>query len=474
MPPENFSFGGGANETVLHPLVLVAMLLAIALILLLPRKYVIVPLLAITFMVPFGQELLISGLHFFVYRIVVLAASLRILFSMLSSPEGAFGGRLDGLDKLFVLWAISRACAAILLFMQLGAVIYQMGFLLDAIGGYFVLRHLIRDDEDIYRTIRVFAALAIVISGCMLYEKLLGVNVFGFLGGIASDPQVRGGSIRAQGPFQHSILAGAFGATLLPLFYLLWKSGESRALAAAGAVASTVMMATTASSTPVLAYASGLAAILCWPLRKQMRLIRWGIVAMLISLHLVMKAPVWFLIQRIDIIGGSSGSHRAELVNDFITHFRDWWLLGTKENSSWGYHMWDLANQFVFEGQTGGLMAFACFIAIICVCFSRIGKARRNLEGDRGREWYFWLLGSALFSHVVAFFGISYFDQTRAAWFALLAIVSAATAPYLAAKQVPEQAARSRYLPLKPAYSTPFPSRTKPIFSLKQQAQVKS
>jgi hypothetical protein len=88
MPPENFSFGGGANETVLHPLVLVAMLLAIALILLLPRKYVIVPLLAITFMVPFGQELLISGLHFFVYRIVVLAASLRILFSMLSCPVG--------------------------------------------------------------------------------------------------------------------------------------------------------------------------------------------------------------------------------------------------------------------------------------------------------------------------------------------------------------------------------------------------
>jgi hypothetical protein len=474
MPPENFSFGGGANQTILHPLVLVGMLIAIVLIIVLPRKYVIVPLLAITFLVPFGQELLIGGLHFFVYRIVVLATSLRILFSMFSAPEGAFGGRLDGLDKLFVLWAVSRACAAVLLFMQQGAVIYQMGFLLDAIGGYFILRFLIREDEDIYRTIRVFAALAVVISGCMLYEKLFGVNVFGFLGGIPSDPQVRGGSIRAQGPFQHSILAGAFGATLLPLFYLLWKTGESRVLAVAGAAGSTIMMATTASSTPVLAYASGLAAILCWPLRHHMRVIRWGIVTMLVALHLVMKAPVWFLIQRIDIIGGSSGSHRAELVNYFIIHFRDWWLLGTKENSSWGYHMWDLANQFVFEGQTGGLVAFACFIAVICVCFSRIGRARKDQEGDRFREWYFWLLGCALFSHLVAFFGISYFDQTRVSWFAVLAIISAATAPYLAVKKVSEHAPRSRYLPLKPAYSAPFPPRTKPIFALKQQSQFKS
>jgi len=38
MPPDNLRFGGGASETVLHPIVLVAMLIAIALIFLLPRK----------------------------------------------------------------------------------------------------------------------------------------------------------------------------------------------------------------------------------------------------------------------------------------------------------------------------------------------------------------------------------------------------------------------------------------------------
>ena len=46
-------------------------------------------------------------------------------------------------------------------------------------------------------------------------------------------------------------------------------------------------------------------------------------------------------------------------------------------------------------------------------------------------EWLLWLIGVALFSHCVGFFGISYFDQTRFAWYALLAIISAATAPRL-------------------------------------------
>ena len=71
-------------------------------------------------------------------------------------------------------------------------------------------------------------------------------------------------------------------------------------------------------------------------------------------------------------------------------------------------------------------------MALICIAFSKIGAARKAVEGDRDKEGYFWLLfGSALFSHIVAFFGISYFDQTRISWFALLAIIVTATAPYL-------------------------------------------
>ena len=454
MPPEHlFRFGEGAGETLLHPIVLVAMLIAVALTLLLPRKYVAVPLLAITFLVPIGQQLLIGGLHFFVYRIILLVGSLRILYTLFSSPGSAFGRPLDMLDKVFVLWAILRAAAVILLFSQAGAVINQMGFLLDAFGGYFMLRYSIQDDEDFHRAIRTFAVIVFIIGGCMLFEKFSMVNVFGLLGGVHSEPDVRLGSVRAQGPFQHSVLAGTFAATLIPLFYLLWKSGKSRALAVIGAVGATAMTVTAASSTPLLAYAGAVLAICCWPLRRVMRPVRWGFVAALVGLHLVMKAPVWFLIQRVDIVGGSSGYHRARLVNDFIMHFRDWWLLGTTDNPKWGFTMWDLANQYVLEGETGGLAAFICFIAIICICFSRIGRARQAVDGDRDKEWYFWLLGCALFSHLVAYFGISYFDQTRFAWFALLTLISAATAPFLMKVPAPSPVRGSTLRSPSPAYA---------------------
>jgi hypothetical protein len=52
-----------------------------------------------------------------------------------------------------------------------------------------------------------------------------------------------------------------------------------------------------------------------------------------------MKAPVWFLIARIDLAGGSSGYHRAMLIDTFLRHFGDWWLLGTKDAFSWGWDM---------------------------------------------------------------------------------------------------------------------------------------
>jgi hypothetical protein len=470
MQPENFRFGGGASETVLHPIVLVAMLMAIALIFLLPRKYVIWPVMCLAFLVPLGQEILIGGLHFFVFRIIILTVALRMLPAMFSSPQGIFGDRLGTLDVVFLFWAFFRALAGALVFsFNSGALVNQAGFLLDAIGGYFVLRYLIQDNDDIYRAIRAFAVVSCVIAACMIFEKVHQVNVFGLLGGVRAVPDSRGGAIRAEGPFQHELLAGTFGATLLPLFFLLWKNGKSYVLAAIGAISATIMVFASHSSTPLLAYGGGILAICAWPIRKHTRAVRWGIVAALVGLNMVMKAPVWFIIQHIDVVGGSSGYHRAMLVNDFIVHFRDWWLMGTTENAHWGFNMWDMCNQFVAEGQVGGLATFLCFLALICISFSRIGIARKAVEGDRDKEWYFWFFGAALFSHVVGFFGISYFDQTRFSWFALLVMIVTATAAYLPEKVRSRGAVRLPAARPTPSYArfpasgrAPFPVLRRP------------
>jgi hypothetical protein len=51
------------------------------------------------------------------------------------------------------------------------------------------------------------------------------------------------------------------------------------------------------------------------------------------------------------------------------------------------------------------------------------------VQGDRKREWFFWLLGVTLFAHVVAFFGIDYYDQMKFVWYVLLAMIVATAAP---------------------------------------------
>jgi len=139
-----------------------------------------------------------------------------------------------------------------------------------------------------------------------------------------------------------------------------------------------------------------------------MRLLRWALVVALVVLHLVMKAPVWALITHIDLTGSSSSYHRFYLVDNCIRHFSDWWLLGYKDYDRWGYFMFDLCDQFVVQAVNGGLLTLVAYIAIFTRSFGAIGKGRKRVQGDRRHEWYCWCLGSALFSVIVAHFGINY------------------------------------------------------------------
>lgn len=441
MPQQNLMFGGGTTESNMHPVVLAAMILASCLTLLLPRKWAIVPLLFLTFLSPLGQQLYIAGAHVFAVRFVILFGWIRIAWTKVSSPVDLLPGGLNPIDVAFIFEFVFRTVAILADYHEWGAFINQCGGFWDIVGGYFLFRFLIRDEEDIRRVIKIFSLILFILALTMINEKVRGQNLFDLLGGPSGAALSRGGAIRTKGPFEHAILAGTFGATLFPLCFLLWKSEKSRVAGIVGMISATLIMVFSGSSTPLLAYIGGIMAICFWGLRKQMRLFRWGIVVVLIALHLVMKAPVWMLISRIDLIGGSSGWHRAELLDQCIRHFGDWWVIGSKDFGNWGLEMSDVGNTYVAEAESGGLATLISFVAILSICFSRLGTARKSVEGDGRREWYFWLLGAALFTHVMAFFGITYFDQMKFAWVAFLAIISAATAPLLAAKPVPEQQA---------------------------------
>ena len=431
MGPEHLRFGGGSTETLLHPAVLVVMLVVILAMFLLPRKYLVVPFLLCAMLIPAGQGIYFLGLHIFVLRIVLLFAWVRLGYEKFFSRADLISGGMNSIDKVCILWALCHSLAFVFLYREMGAVINQVSFLYDVFAAYFLLRYLIQDEQDIRRVVKVFAAIAVIVAVAMVHEKLSDSNIFGYLGGVPVISGYREGAIRAQGPFAISILAGAFGATLLPLFVWLWKVGKSKLLALAGVVAATAITVTSASSTPLLAYVAGVAAIFLWPVRKWMRPIRWGIVIGLVLLNVVMKAPVWFIINHIDLVAGNSGYHRAMLIDQFVRHFSDWWMFGTASSPTWGEDMWDTANGYVQEGIVGGLFALVFFIAVISRSFATLGKARKAVEDDRQKQWTIWLLGAALFAHVVAYFGISYFDHTQVAWFALLAMISAATFPIL-------------------------------------------
>jgi hypothetical protein len=327
---------------------------------------------------------------------------------------------------MVVLWTVSAMVIASLQWMETQALIHNLGDFLDALGSYLVVRFLIPDGEAIRRTIKVLAAICVIQGACMINEQITHLNVFGFLGGIPLAAMVREGQIRSGGTLG-PIISGILGGTFIPMFLWLWIEGKSRMAACAGLAGATLMVITSHSSTSWMALGGSLLALAFWPLRKRMRLIRGGFALTLVALHLVMKAPVWALIARVDLTGASSGYHRMMLVDNCIRHFTDWWLLGYRYYNDWGWDMWDTCDQFVDVALKGGLVTLVCFVAILSRSFGAIGTARKQVNGDRGREWFLWCLGSALFAIVVASFGMNYVLQVLMFWFPLLTFISVAS-----------------------------------------------
>jgi len=427
MEPTNIRFGGGGATTLLHPLVATWMLIAIVLIFVLPRWKAIAPFLLAFFTIPLGQVLVIGGLHFPALRILILAGLVRRIVSRRKASENKSRMRISAVDQAVVMWTVSALVVVSLQWMELPAFIKFVGDFLDALGGYLVVRFLIPDLEAVRRTIKVFAVICLILGACMVSEHFTRKDVFCYLGGCGIDAEVRNGHVRASGVLG-TIQSGTFGGVLIPLFLWLGTERKSRLVAGVGLAGATAMVITSGASTGGIAYGASFLGLALWPLRKQMRLIRWGLVATLLGLHLVMNGPVWSLIEHIDLNSGSSSFHRYMLIDTLIRHFGEWWLLGTRNNGSWGWESWDTCNQFVDVSVRGGLLTLVLYITVIKWSFAAIGNTRKRVSGDRRQEWFLWCLGSSLFANVVGQFGINYMIQLQLLLFPLLSCICVATA----------------------------------------------
>jgi hypothetical protein len=412
----------GSHPAATSQALILGLILALS-TLFLPRRYALIPIILATCFLPLAGKYALGGLNFSMLRVVVTLAWVRIL---VRNEQRSF--QWLRLDYAVLMWSAARVLAFTVLWLNSAAAINAVGYAYDDIGLYFAFRILLKDAEDFKRIFKVFALIFLPLAILLYLEKVSGRDPFCVFGGVPEFPEVREGVIRCQGPFGHPILAGTFGAVWLPLFLGLWLQGKGcRLIAAIGIFSSTLITAVAGSSGPIGSYAAGIIGMALWGMRYQMRLIRWGIVLAIVALDLVMKDPVWFIFARIDVLSGSTGWHRANLIDRVIANFSDWWLIGARDIAKWGIFAGDTTNQFIAEGIRAGIFNMMLFVWMIVIGFSYLGTALRAAKTAPKRyRLLLWSIGVALFAHVVSFFGVSYFDQNIVNFFLTLAIIATA------------------------------------------------
>lgn len=410
------------NVSLLNPLALVfTSCMGIGLVAL-PRRFATMPIVLVTCLMTFGGVVVVAGLHFTMLRILVLFGCVRLL------ARGEFRSiRWLRLDIIVLYWVAASVITYTLLWLQLDAFINRLGLAYDTFGLYFIFRVLIRDKEDIIAVSRYFAIVLVPVACCMIMEKRTGENPFSVFGGVPEFTQIREGTLRCQGPFGHPILAGTFGAVWIPMFLVLWQQkGMSRLFSLVGIAASTIITILSGSSGPIGTYACAIVALFIWPVRKNMRAVRWSIVGSLVVVQIFMNAPIWFIFAHMNFFSGSTGWHRSNLIDKTIRHFFDWWLLGTKDTISWGVWYGDITNQFISQAVRGGLITLVLYVYIVVLAFSNLGRAMRMTRVQpRGLQFLVFGIGATLFAHVMSFLSISYFDQNVVNFYLCIAMTAA-------------------------------------------------
>jgi hypothetical protein len=391
----------------------------------LPRRWAPLPLLAGACYMTLGQGIELGPFHFPVIRILIAGGLIRVIIRRERLANG-----MNSLDCLMVVWAIWAVISSTFHDNSIGVLVNRLGLVYSACGIYFILRVFCQSLDDVVRLGRFTVALLIPVAIVMIYEKMTGHNLFGALGGVAEISEVRGGAIRAQGPFAHAILAGTVGAACLPLVIGIWP--WHRKAAVIGVIAGLSMVFACTSSGPIMSALCAIGALFMWHWRHQMRLVRWLAVLGFIGLNLIMKAPVYYLIARIDITGSSTGWHRAALIDSALAHLSEWWLAGTDFTRHWmpygvlgNENHADITNYYLRMGIDGGLPLMLLFIAMLVNGFSFVGQILNQADNlPSTYRFMIWSLGASLFTYAVTFLSVSLHDQSFLFFYLTLATIS--------------------------------------------------
>lgn len=325
-------------------------------------------------------------------------------------------GELNSLDWLMIGWGLWMVASVAFHEKPETPVVLRIRNLYEAWGLYLLFRVFCRSREDVKQLARILALVLVPVAVAMVAERWTGMNLFAGFGGVPEFSAIRNGVVRSQGPFAHAILAGSVGGVCLPLMAGLWR--DRRFLSLLGITACTAMVITSGSSGPILAAGAGVGVLLLWPLHERMRLVRWAAVLLYLALDVCMNRPAYFLISDIDLMGGSTSWHRAQLIRSTFEHIGEWWLAGTDYTRHWmptgvpsSPNQTDITNHYIGMAVMGGLPLMLLFIGIIAKGFWNVGDAIRA-HTAAGRSFSSWIVGASLFAHAVTCFSVSYYDTS--------------------------------------------------------------
>jgi len=383
--------------TVILLVILILVLLTIS------RQHIMFPLIMVTCCVPLDQRIIILNLDFPLIRILMLIC----LFRMAIKGENRVI-QWNNFDKLILCLQGIGFLVYIIRNSNLSAIIFQFGLMFDNLGLYWIFRQYIRDWKDICNMFRILAFFAIITAPFIALEKFQDSSLFSIFGHTAGE--FHRGRYRAAGAFSHSILMGCFWATLLPFFYSQIKINKYFIFYWLAILSSLSSIYFSGSTTPVMTV---IAVIIFWNIyryRMYGKKIFWGTCAGLFLLHLVMKAPVWHLLSRIDIFSGSTGYHRYLLIDNFLGHISEWFFLGMNSTSHWGHVQGDITNQIILEGVRGGMITLIILIIILFNAVKIPGRLSLN-SNSAEIKWISWGICVAMLGHFITFWGVSYFGQ---------------------------------------------------------------
>jgi len=216
---------------------------------------------------------------------------------------------------------------------------------------------------------------------------------------------------------------------------MIWARSD-RKVGFAGAILCLLLVGASNSGGPLNFAAVIIVGWIAWVIRGKVKWIYRGVLVLVLLLALVMKAPVWFLLQRISDISGGDGWHRAELVNQAVRDLSQWWVAGMdlSKTISWfeyaipNIDSADICNQFIMYGLRAGIGAVALFVMLLVFVFKALGNAMALVRSKGGfpryTEYYLWGLGVLLVGHISNWFGITYFDQFYMIWSMQLAAMA--------------------------------------------------